>query len=154
MKVSFNEYKGDIKDLIELSLKIFNPHDGSSNSHHQIDRWQKHLKEGGKIWVVKDGDEIVGYNFGYPEKEKTFHYWMGGILEEYRNRGYGTKLLGMQEKYAKNNGFFEITVNTYQHMWPNQYQFLIKHGYKIYKTEETKWSDGSRKIKSFFKKIL
>ena len=154
MKVSFIEYSGNIRDLIELSLKIFNPYDGRSNSHHQINRWQKHIIEGGKIWVVKNGDEIVGYNIGYPENKKVFHYWMGGILEEFRSKCYGTKLLDIQENYTRQNGFSEITVNTYQHMWPNQYQFLIKHGYKIYKTEETKWNDGSSKIKSLFKKVL
>lgn len=143
----------ELLELIRLSLKIFKPTDGEKNSHHQSELWKQHLDEGGFIIGLYVNGKLVGYNFGYPKDEKEFHYWMGGVLENFRGKGYGRELLERQEKMVKDRGFTEITVNTYEHMWPVQFGFLQRHGYKVYKTEEQVW-DGKKVIKSFLRKDL
>lgn len=152
------EYKevslAEIPGLIKISLDIFDPVDGDKNSHHQIQKWKQHLDEGGIVLGLYVDGKLVGYNFGYPYSPDEWHYWMGGILEEYRGNGYGRSLLEKQEEFARNKGYTSVSVNTYEHMWPVQFSFLQRHGYKVYKTEDQVWDDGQKVVKSFLRKEL
>ena len=50
------------------------------------------------------------------------------ILEQYRGRGIGTRLLKAAEKYCADKGFESITLSTYGFQTP---EFYKKHGFEV-----------------------
>ncbi len=142
-----------IDQIIEMSLQIMKPYDGRNNSRHQKDWWVESYHKNGVLLGAFVDDQLVGYNFGFAYSPDEYHYSMGGILEQFRGRGLGKKMLQEQERLAKEAGYKEITVNTYKHMWPVQYQLLLKSGYTVYKEEENQWGEQTV-IKSSFRKDI
>jgi len=144
--------KNDIKNAVEISKIIFNP-SSKYLRYHKTKVWEEIMNHGGILLGALEDGKLIGFAFGHPKEENTFHYWMGGVLEEYRNRGLGTKLLEILEQVVLEKGFVSITVNTFQEKYPVQFELLKKHGYEIYKTEN-EIEDGVHMTKSYLSKKL
>ena len=67
-------------------------------------------------FVVKNNDKIVGFAYAYtllrPDGKTMFYLHSIGMLPEYQNKGYGTKLLDYIKNYSKELGCSEMFVIT------------------------------------------
>lgn len=67
-------------------------------------------------FIAKIDNKIVGFAYGYdiihPDGKHAYFIYSIGMLPEYQNKGYGTKLLTFIKDYIKTNGYFEMFVIT------------------------------------------
>ncbi len=65
-------------------------------------------------YIVYDGDIPVGVVGIYSYNEYPNDAWLSwfGVLEEYRNKGYGSEIFDFFEKLAKDKGYLSIRVYT------------------------------------------
>ncbi|WP_094606736.1 Acetyltransferase [Sporomusa silvacetica DSM 10669] len=76
-----------------------------------------------------DGNIVGGINaniIAYLRKCRVDIFW---IDEQYRGRGYGSKLLGKVEEFAMASGCTLIQLDTYSFQAP---KFYIKQGYELF----------------------
>ena len=134
-----------IPAVFRFSEEIFGV---SQEEKYSEEMWVAHLKERGLLLGAFDGDKIVGFKFGYQREPGTLHSWLGGVGETHRKRGIAQMLLDRQERWARQNGFEFITVNTIRDKFPAMYGLLIKNGYVVY------MKSGDDENKSHFRKKL
>ena len=67
-------------------------------------------------FIAKAENKIVGFVYGYdiihPNGKHAYFIYSIGMLPDYQDKGYGTKLLGFIKDYISSNGFFEMFVLT------------------------------------------
>ena len=78
-------------------------------------------------FVAKENDNIVGIITGR-SYYKEIHISDLIVLEQYRNKKIGSKLIEKVEEYYKNKGFENINLTTYDFQAPKFYQ---KCGFEI-----------------------
>lgn len=145
----------DIPRAIELSLLVFKPKEGEKERHHQPKKWKEHFRKGGVLLGAFVDNQLVGFIFGY-EKEpgkETFHCWMGGVAEKYRQRGILKKLVRGLMKLLRQKGYKTLTLNTYPEKFPAMFAYLNKYNYEFCREEEADW-DGRKVVKAFFQKKI
>ncbi len=85
-------------------------------------------------FIAKEEEKIVGIIMGHSYyKEVCIEDLI--ILEEYRNKHIGTKLIETVENYFKNKGFENINLTTYKFQAP---EFYKKCGFEIEFIRENK----------------
>lgn len=72
-------------------------------------------------FVAKENDNIVGIITGH-SYYKEIHISDLIVLEQYRNKKIGSKLIEKVEEYYKNKGFENINLTTYDFQAPKFYQ--------------------------------
>ena len=85
-------------------------------------------------FLAKDGQKIVGIITGH-SYYKEVHISDLIILEPYRNKHVGTKLMEAVENYSKDKNFENINLTTYEFQAP---EFYKKCGYKVEFMRENK----------------
>ena len=85
-------------------------------------------------FVAKDNDKIVGVITG-KSYYKEVHISDLIVLEQYRNKRIGSKLLETVEKYYSNKGFGNINLTTYGFQAP---EFYKKCGFNVEFVRENK----------------
>ena len=78
-------------------------------------------------FVAKEDNKIVGIIMGHSYYKEVYIDDLI-VLEEYRNKHIGTKLVETVENYFKNKGFENINLTTYKFQAP---EFYEKCGFKI-----------------------
>ena len=78
-------------------------------------------------FVAKEDDQIVGIIMGHSYYKEVYIDDLL-VLEEYRNKHIGTKLIETVENYFENKGFESINLTTYKFQAP---EFYKKCGFKI-----------------------
>ncbi len=67
-------------------------------------------------FIAKEENKIIGFAYGYdiihPDGKHAYFIYSIGILPNYQDKGYGTKLLSFIKEYAMENNFFEMFVLT------------------------------------------
>ena len=67
-------------------------------------------------FISKTNNKIVGFAYGYdiihPNGKHAYFLYSIGMLPDYQDKGYGTKLLSFIKDYISNNGYFEMFVLT------------------------------------------
>ena len=67
-------------------------------------------------FIAKDNNKVVGFAYGYnltrPDGKTMFYLHSIGMLPNYQNNGYGSKLLSYIKEYSKNLGCKEMFVIT------------------------------------------
>lgn len=67
-------------------------------------------------FIAKEENSIVGFAYGYdiihPNGKHAYFLYSIGMLPNYQDKGYGTKLLSFIKEYIRSNGFFEMFVLT------------------------------------------
>ena len=67
-------------------------------------------------FIAKTNNKIVGFAYGYdiihPNGKHAYFLYSIGMLPDYQDKGYGTKLLSFIKDYISNNGYFEMFVLT------------------------------------------
>ena len=94
-------------------------------------------------FVAKENDNIVGIITGH-SYYKEIHISDLIVLEQYRNKKIGSKLIEKVEEYYKNKGFENINLTTYDFQAPKFYQ---KCGFKIEFMRENK---QNQKLTKYF----
>ena len=85
-------------------------------------------------FIAKENDEVVGIITGH-SYYKEVHIGDIIILEEYRNKHIGTKLIETVENHFKNKGFENINLTTYNFQAP---EFYKKCGFEVEFIRENK----------------
>ncbi len=85
-------------------------------------------------FVAKDGEKIIGVLSGH-SYYKEIHISSLIILEEYRNKHIGSKLIEEVERYYKDKGFENINLTTYVFQ---ALEFYKKGGFQIEYVREDK----------------
>jgi len=88
----------------------------------------------GFSFIAKDGDKIVGIITGH-SYYKEVHIADLIILEEYRNKNIGKRLVESVLDYYKDKGFENINLTTYEFQAP---EFYKKCGFEIEFIRENK----------------
>ena len=78
-------------------------------------------------FVAKNDDKIVGMIMGHSYYKEVYIEDLI-VIEEYRNKHIGTKLMKTVEDYFKDKGFENINLTTYEFQAP---EFYKKCGFKI-----------------------
>lgn len=78
-------------------------------------------------FIAKENDKIVGIITGH-SYYKEVHIGDLIVLEEYRNKNIGKKLMETVENYFKNKGFENMNLTTYGFQAP---EFYKKCGFEI-----------------------
>lgn len=67
-------------------------------------------------FIAKEHNKITGFVYGYdiihPNGRHAYFIYSVGMLAEYQDKGFGTKLLEYVKEYIKSHGFFEMFVMT------------------------------------------
>lgn len=67
-------------------------------------------------FIAKENNYVVGFAYGHkllhPDGRVAFFLYSIGMSKDYKNQGYGTKLLAFIKDYVKNIGCFEMFVMT------------------------------------------
>lgn len=99
-------------------------------------------------FIAKEKNRVVGIITGH-SYYKEVHIGDLIVLEEYRNKHIGTKLVNAVENYYKNKGFENINLTTYAFQAP---EFYKKCGFEIEFIRENK--ENSKLNKYFLVKYI
>ena len=99
-------------------------------------------------FIAKENEKVVGIITGHSYyKEVKISDFI--VLEEYRNRHIGSKLIKEVENYFRNKGFENINLTTYEFQAP---EFYKKCGYNLEFIRENK--ENPKLTKYFFVKYF
>ena len=99
-------------------------------------------------FIAKEDNKVVGIITGHSYYSEV-HIGDIIILEEYRNKKIGTKLIETVENYYKDKGFENINLTTYKFQAP---EFYKKCGFKLEFIRENK--ENPKLSKCFFVKYF
>ena len=107
------EYKLLEKEDLELMKEIIEDDD----IEFDLEKINEFYNDKNVIGVIaKAENKIVGFAYGYdiihPNGKHAYFIYSIGMLPDYQDKGYGTKLLGFIKDYISSNGFFEMFVLT------------------------------------------
>lgn len=107
------EYKLLEKEDLELMKEIIEDDD----MEFDLEKINEFYNDKNVIgFIAKTENKIVGFAYGYdiihPNGKHAYFIYSIGMLPNYQDKGYGTKLLGFIKDYISSNGFFEMFVLT------------------------------------------
>ena len=107
------EYKLLEKEDLELMKEIIEDDD----MEFDLEKINEFYNDKNVIgFIAKTENKIVGFAYGYdiihPNGKHAYFIYSIGMLPDYQDKGYGTKLLGFIKDYINSNGFFEMFVLT------------------------------------------
>lgn len=94
-------------------------------------------------FVAKENGKVIGMITGH-SYYKEVHIGDLIVLEEYRNKHIGTKLIANVEEYYKNKGFENMNLTTYAFQAPDFYK---KNGFEVEFVRESK---SNPKLNKYF----
>ena len=92
---------------------------------------------------------LIGFKIGYRYNETTFYSWVGGVIEEERNRGIAKKLMQLQHASAKEKGYQKVRTKSMNRFKP-MIILNLKNGFDIVQV----YTNDSQQTKIVFEKIL
>lgn len=113
MKLNFIEVTNDNLELaVEIQNTIFPSEDGRTNYIEGItnDPYRKEMVN----YIVFNNNESIGVVGLYSYNEYPEDAWLSwfGVLEQFRNKGYGSAIFDFFEKISKEKGYNTIRVYT------------------------------------------
>lgn len=107
----------EYKLLEEQDLKLLQNVLEDDNMVYNLEQLKKFHKNESVIgFVAKTDGKVVGFAYGYdivhPDGSHAYFIYSIGMLPEYQNKGYGTRLLSFIKEYIRSHGFFEMFVLT------------------------------------------
>lgn len=148
MDISLNN-SDDLPEALKLAEDIFQPNEAEKIKYHNPIDWKHRMDNGLLVLARKDGIP-VGFAISY-EKDGALHIWNVGVLEEYRRSGIWRAIYEAIMRFAKENNYKKITINTFKEKFPGMYNFLINNEFIEYKTEVDQLSGNT---KSLFEKNI
>ncbi len=118
--------RGDIATVVYLSQQL-----AEFTNPHPLAEYEKRLK--GRrhlIQIAYQDTQPIGFKVGYEKSQQVFYSWMGGVLAAHRRQGVAQLLADAQETWAKEQGFTQIEMKTW-----NKHRamllFAIGNGFQI-----------------------
>lgn len=99
--------------------------------------------------IAFQNNQPVGFKIGYRYNETTFYSWVGGVLQDYRNKGIAKKLAQKQELWAKENHFKKLRTKSMNRFKPMMI-LNLKNGFNIISV----YTNDSDQTKVVFEKDL
>lgn len=99
--------------------------------------------------IAFQDEKPVGFKIGYRYNETTFYSWVGGILPEFRQKGFAKKLAQRQEQWAKANQFLKLRTKSMNRYKPMMI-LNLKNGFNIISV----YTNDSDQTKVVFEKNL
>jgi len=148
MDISLNN-SDDLPEALKLAEDIFQPNEAEKIKYHNPIDWKRRM-DNGLLVLARKEDIPVGFAISY-EKEGALHIWNVGVLEEYRRLGIWKAIYEAIMRFAKENNYKKVTINTFKEKFPGMYNFLINNEFVEYKTEIDQLSGNT---KSLFEKNI
>jgi ribosomal protein S18 acetylase RimI-like enzyme len=101
------------------------------------------------ILVAIYEEKVVGFKMGYELEKHKFYSWLGGVDQEYRNKGVGSTLMTMQHQILKERGYKIVQTKT-KNKWKQMLILNLKHGFDIIGT----YTDNKGESKIILEKKL
>jgi len=146
--IEFTEIEGkpDLKTLAEIEkfyVSIF--------EHVEPGKFAKRISEAVNLLTILalHQNKIVGFKIGYQSAPKEFYSWVGGVDENYRNRGIAAELMRKQHLWCRKNWFKLIRTKT-RNKFKSMLILNIKHGFDIIDV----YSDINNELKIVLEKHL
>jgi RimJ/RimL family protein N-acetyltransferase len=140
-----NEYKiskgssGDLFDIWKFNYAIFKKI--FKKEPFSLEKYRERLSDKNpSIRIIKYRGSIIGDSVAY-KKGDDLYIWILSIGVKYRNKGLATRLLKLNEKFAKKGKLKSVTVKVYNVSTEMQ-RLLIKNRYIPEKIE--KYPEDSR----------
>ena len=110
--------------LLNLYTTIFDSAD--------IDFFKNRIKTKENVFaiVAYEKENPIGFKIGYRYNEETMYSWVGGVLESHRKFGAGQKLMELQHKTAKNQGYKKARTKSMNAFKPMMI-LNLKNGFNI-----------------------
>jgi predicted GNAT superfamily acetyltransferase len=87
------------------------------------------------ILISKYNNELTGFKVGYELSNTSFYSWMGGVVPKFRKMGIAGKLALVQQKWAKENNYKEISLKT-RNARKEMLLLSIKDGFQIKEVQQ------------------
>jgi GNAT superfamily N-acetyltransferase len=89
-------------ELLKLVTELF----GDKESENFLSELVEHPKP--TIFMALDELQMAGFKAGYAKSRNEYFSWMGGVREEYRNRGIAKELMRRQHQWVAEQGFHKV----------------------------------------------
>lgn len=127
IKLDINNFD-ELDNVLRVSREVFKPTPEEKEKYHYREDWLNKIKNKGLIIAAKDKSSVIGFSICYP-KGSILHIWNVGVVEKYIRIGVWKQMYKAIVKSAKQNGFNELTLNTYKNKFPNMYAFCLENGF-------------------------
>lgn len=128
----------DLQTLYEIDQACFPP--GVSYSCEELARFISHRNS--KTWVAQAGDEIAGFLIADRQPQQVGHIITLDVVERWRRRGIGAKLMDDAEKWAQREGLRLIYLETAEDNLAAQ-RFYNARGYEKVEKIDRYYSNGA-----------
>ena len=130
----------NLEYAIRVQNEIFEEYNGKNNYISSIENSKQ-----SQFFLVFDKEKCIGVTGIYSYKNDSDNAWVGffGIKEQYRHKGFGSKVLKLTEKYAKSLGYKYMRLFTDKEDNDISINFYKKNGYTFedYNNEEEALKD-------------
>ena len=83
--------------------------------------------EGGNVDTIPIAAYLMAYESPYPHGESScLHVWLCATHENFRGRGFASKMFAEMEKVCVERNLKSLRVNTYPRYFPNMFKFLSR----------------------------
>lgn len=94
-------------------------------------------------------NNLVGFKIGYRYNKTTFYSWIGGVIQQERNRGIAKRLMLIQHETAKKKGYKKVRTKSMNRFKPMMI-LNLKNGFEIVQV----YTNDSGQTKIVFEKSL
>lgn len=103
------------------------------------------------ILMAEIGDIPVGFKIGYGLGSGVFYSAKGGVLQKWRRKGLGRRMLHEMERIVAMEGYIEMRYHTFPTRWPGMLSLGKSEGYDIL---EATWNPVYRDYQILLRKKL
>ncbi len=138
----------DLKKIAAFNHSIFQSI--YENEPYSLDQYQYRLKDVEPlIYLAEVDNKIVGNSISFV-KDNSWYLWILGVHKDYRNKGLGTRLIELNELYAKNSKFEYIYTKVYN-ISKEMLRLLLNRGYYITNIDisDVNWKNNAIFLKKF-----
>ena len=133
--------------IFDQVLLLYNLLFDDANSEFFAERL--HYKEDVIINLCYKDKVLIGFKIGYRYNKTTFYSWVGGVIEQERNKGIAKKLMLVQHQTAKEKGYQRIRTKSMNRFKPMMI-LNLKNGFDIVQV----YTNDSGQTKIVFEKDL
>ena len=136
MEIQFSETDlKPLKKIVSLNHKIFKGM--YEEEPYSLEKYKKRLYNKEKIiFIAKLKDQIIADSISFV-KDDSLYLWVLGVSKQFRNQGIATKLLKLNEEYAKKRRINYITTKVYN-VSTSMLGLCVKKGYLIVNIDKHK----------------
>ena len=134
-------------DIFDQLLLLYNLLFDDANSEFFAERLNS--KDDVIINLCYKDNILIGFKIGYRYNETTFYSWVGGVIEQERNKGIAKNLMLVQHQTAKEKGYQRIRTKSMNRFKPMMI-LNLKNGFDIVQV----YTNDSGQTKIVFEKDL